>query len=57
MWISTAIVIMVIGFVADVMLTKECEHDWEEKGDGILNCTKCKKKTRERSYQRYNSNR
>jgi len=49
MWISTAIVIMVVGFIADVMLTKECEHDWEEKGDGILNCTKCKKKARERS--------
>jgi tRNA(Ile2) C34 agmatinyltransferase TiaS len=56
-WIAIAVSLMVISFIANVMLTQECNHHWEERGDGFIKCKKCKKQTRARSYVKSNSSR
>lgn len=56
-WIIIAIALMVISFIANVMLTPECDHNWEDREEGISTCSKCKRKTSQRSYLRYNSGR
>jgi len=48
-WILIAIALMIISFIADTVLTENCEHDWEDKHDGTIRCTKCKKRTKNRS--------
>jgi len=44
-WIIIGIALMVIAFFANVLLTPECDHDWEAKGEGDFRCKKCKKRS------------
>jgi hypothetical protein len=45
-WVLIAIALMIISFAANAVMTENCQHDWEDKNDGTIRCTKCKKRTR-----------
>ncbi|MGZ4096196.1 MAG: hypothetical protein ACXVNQ_07480 [Bacteroidia bacterium] len=33
-----------VYIIAYVMLSTQCYHSWEDKGDGTMKCRKCKKR-------------